>query len=63
MWKNEDGGGFRVWDVTKNDTLQHNQTALMKLRCAKQYANHCNFDGIPNWVLFLMVPKWVLNNA
>jgi len=21
------------------------------------------FDGIPNWVLFLMVPKWVLNNA
>ena len=31
----------RVWDVTKNVTLQHNQIALTKIGCAKQYANHC----------------------
>ena len=29
--------------ATKNVTLQHNQIALMKIGCAKQYANHCKF--------------------
>ena len=42
MRKNEEGGKFRVWDVTKNVTSQHSQIALTKIRCAKQYAKHCN---------------------
>ena len=40
--ENNDGAGFRVWDVTKNVTSQHNQTALTKFGCARQYANHCS---------------------
>ena len=38
MWKNKDNSGFRGWDVTKNDTLQHNQITHRKIGCAKQYS-------------------------
>ena len=33
--ENDDGTGFRVWDVTKNVISQHNQTALTKFGCAR----------------------------
>ena len=43
-----------VWNQAQNVMLQHNQIALTKIGCAKQYANHCSLhqeESDCSWII------------